>query len=334
MADSNSAKQFWIRGPRHSEIVEATISPTGPDQVLVRTRFSGISHGTEMLVYRGLVPESEYRSMRAPFQEGDFPGPVKYGYVSVGEVIEQTPASSGADTRDLVGRPVFCLYPHQTRYWVPRDAVVPIPDGVPAERAVLAANMETAINAVWDGGASLGDRVVVVGAGVVGLLIGWLVGRIPGADVTVVDLNPSREAVAEALGVSFRGEVPNDIDADLVFHASGNPEGALTALSAGGEEAKIVEVSWFGSRSVPLPLGGAFHSRRLTLRSSQVGSISPLRAPRWTARRRLELALTMLQHAELEVLISGESDFEGLPDLFQRLERGSEGPLCHRIGYP
>lgn len=338
MGDLDSARQFWVSRPRNGEIVDATIAPTGDDQVLVRTLFSGISRGTEMLVYRGLVPESEYRSMRAPFQEGDFPFPVKYGYASVGEVVRRVPSgdegAEGDGAEGIVGRRVFCLYPHQTQYWVPRDAVVPLPDGVPADRAVLAANLETAINACWDGAPSVGDRVVVVGAGVVGLLIGWLARRIPGADVTVVDVNPAREAVAESLGLAFRGGVPEDSDADLVFHASGSPEGAAAALSAAGKEAKIVEVSWFGARTVPLPLGSAFHARRLTLQSSQVGSIPPSRAPRWTHRRRMGLALEMLRDDGLDILISGESDFEDLPHLFEGLDRGGESPLCHRIRYP
>ncbi len=333
MEDTTTARQFWIGRPGNGEIVEATISPTGANEVLVRTLYSGISHGTEMLVYRGLVPESEYRSMRAPFQEGSFPGPVKYGYMSVGEVLLQGSPDGPGGSEELVGRRVFCLHPHQTKYWVPQEAVVPLPDGLPASRAVLAANMETAINAVWDGGPSVGDRVIVVGAGVVGLLIAWLVARIPGADVTVVDVNPERERVATSLGLPFRVDVPEGVNADLVFHASGSPDGAATALSAGGKEASIVEVSWFGSRPVLLPLGGAFHARRLTLRSSQVGSIPPSRAPRWTHRRRMGLALQMLQHRELDALISGESDFDDLPELFRRLDSGGEDPLCHRIRY-
>ena len=324
-----TARQFWIRAPGRGEIITSPLGPRQPDHVLVRALYSGISRGTESLVFRGEVPPSQHEVMRAPFQEGDFPGPVKYGYSSVGEVLE----APDRPEPSLVGRDVFCLHPHQDLYLVPVRAVRVLPDGLPPERAVLAANMETALNAVWDGGPSVGDRIVVIGGGVVGLLVAWLCRQIPAARVSLVDVDPSREGVALDLGLEFDCGAPAGEDADFVFHASGNPQGLETALSVAGVEATVVELSWYGTRSVPLPLGEAFHSRRLTLRSSQVGRIPVDRAPRWDHARRLGVALDLLHDERLDVLVSGESDFDTLPEVMGRLAEDGRGVLCHRICY-
>ena len=307
--------------------MEAVLAPRQPGQVLVRAIYSGISRGTESLVFRGEVPPSQYRAMRAPFQEGEFPAPVKYGYASVGEVQEDS--ASG----DLVGRIVFCLFPHQDLYCVPADDVTPVPEGVPAGRAVLAANMESAVTIMWDARPAVGDRIVVIGAGVVGLLVAWLCRRVPGTTVTVVDVNPERESVAQELGVSFRSDPPPGADADLVIHASGQADGLCTALAVAGVESTVVEASWYGSHSVSLPLGEDFHSRRLTLKSSQVGRIPPDRAPRWTRARRMRLALELLRAPELDALITGDSEFAELPDVLMRLSHDPRAALCHRIRY-
>jgi len=324
--DTTTARQFWIRSPGLAEIVAALLTPRQEGEVLVRTIYSGISRGTEALVFRGEVPESQRNAMRAPFQEGDFPGPVKYGYSSVGEVLEG-PA-------DLKGKAVFCLYPHQDLYCVPADAVRPLPEGVPAGRAVLAANMETALNAVWDARPGVGDQIVVIGAGVVGLLVAWQCSQLPGTQVVAYDIDPGRAEVAEALGVSFTSESPAGRDADLVIHASGHEEGLRTALATAGMEATILELSWYGDREVSLPLGEAFHSRRLTLKSSQVGRIPADRAPEWDYKKRMEKALRLLLDPRLDALISGESDFEELPQTLEKLARDPAGALCHRIRYP
>ena len=332
-----TARQFWIRAPGHGEIVASPLSPGEPDHVLVRALYSGISRGTESLVFRGEVPPSQHEVMRAPFQEGDFPGPVKYGYSSVGEVLEASEGSessegtSGGDS--LVGRHVFCLHPHQDLYSVPARAVHVLPDGVPPERAVLGASMETALNAVWDARPSVGDRIVVIGGGVVGLLVAWLCHQIPAARVSLVDVDPSREDVARGLGLEFADGAPAGADADFVFHASGSPEGLEAALSVAGVEATVVELSWYGTRYVALPLGEEFHSRRLTLLSSQVGRIPVDRAPRWDHARRLGVALELLCDERLDLLISGESDFETLPEVMGRLVEDGRGILCHRIRY-
>jgi 2-desacetyl-2-hydroxyethyl bacteriochlorophyllide A dehydrogenase len=321
------ARQFRIPVPGRGEIVDTALPARRDDDVLVRTLYSGVSRGTESLVFRGEVPPSQYHAMRAPFQMGDFPGPVAYGYMSVGVVAE---ARAGSD---LLGRTVFCLYPHQDRYVVPATAVTPLPDGIPASRAVLAANVETAVNVVWDAAPSVGDRVLIVGGGVVGLLVAWLVRRIPGTEVTLVDVNPARATAADALGVPF-ATTPPGAEADLVVHASGDPGGLRTALAAAGPEALVVEASWYGDRSVPLPLGEAFHARRLTLRSSQVGHVPPQRVPRWTHGRRMALALSLLADPALDVLINDECAFDALPEAMEALSERSGDTLCLRVRYP
>jgi threonine dehydrogenase-like Zn-dependent dehydrogenase len=330
MSGAGTARQFWIREPGQGEIVATELAPRQGDQVIVRALYSGVSRGTESLVFRGGVPESQRRIMRAPFQEGEFPGPVKYGYSSVGEVEEGPAGGPGAE---LVGRKVFCLYPHQDVYAVPWTALSPLPDELPPGRAVLAANMETAVNGVWDAAPSVGDRIVVIGAGVVGLLVAWLCARVPGTRVTVVDPDPSKAPAAGDLGLAFDERPPAGADHDLVIHASGNPAGLATALALAGVEARVVELSWYGDMAVALPLGEEFHSKRLTLRSSQVGRIPPERAPRWSTARRMALALDLLGDSRLDALITGESPFEDLPAVMSRLAGDGTGVLCHRIRY-
>jgi len=329
VSDTTTARQFWIQSIGHGEIQSADLPPRRDGEVRVRALYSGISRGTESLVFRGEVPPSQHQVMRAPFQEGDFPGPVKYGYSGVGEVLE----APGQPEPSLVGRHVFCLHPHQDLYLVPAGAVHILPDGLPPQRAVLAANMETALNAVWDARPSAGDRIVVSGGGVVGLLVAVLCRGVPATRVTLVDSDPSREAVARGLGLEFSGVAPAGADADFVFHASGNPQGLEAALSVAGVEATVIELSWYGTRSVPLPLGEAFHSRRLTLVSRQVGRIPADRVVRWDHARRLGVALDLLGDERLDLLIPGESDFETLPEVMVSLAEDGQGVLCHRIRY-
>ena len=330
MSNIRTARQFRIRSPGLAEIVPVALPAGQAGEVLVRARYSGISRGTEALVFNGAVPPSQHAAMRGPFQQGDYPGPVTCGYSSVGEVVEAAPDAPAG----LAGRTVFCLHPHQDLYRVPAAAVTPLPDGVPAARAVLAANMETAVNIAWDAGPVPGDRVVVIGAGVVGLLAAWLCRQVPAAAVTVVDVNPSRATAARALGLAFAVNAPATGDADLVIHASGHPDGLRAALASAGVEGTVVEASWYGAQPVPLPLGEAFHARRLTIRSSQVGRIPPARAPRWSHGRRLRLALELLRAGALDALISGESEFTDLPAVLARLSRDPRAALCHRVRYP
>ncbi len=265
------ASACWVVAPGCAALRDEALPPLGEGEVRVRTLHSAISRGTEGLVLRGEVPASEYARMRAPFQAGEFPWPVKYGYINVGRV-EAGPA-------ELQGREVFCLHPHQTLFQVPAHAVLPLPPGVPAGRAVLAALLETAINALWDAAPRIGDRVAVVGGGTLGLLVAWLAARVPGCRVQVVDTLSGRAEVAVALGAGFALPAEANPDADLVVHTSGTAAGLCTALQLAGFEATVLELSWYGSHRVPLPLGEAFHARRLALKSSQVGSVAaPQRA--------------------------------------------------------
>lgn len=324
MADQ--ARAFWTVAPGRGEVRTAPLPVPRTHEVLVKALNSGISRGTESLVFRGQVPASQYAAMRCPFQEGDFPAPVKYGYASVGRVESGPP--------DLLGRRVFCLHPHQDRYVVPAESVTPLPDTVTDARGVLAANMETAVNGLWDAAPRLGDRVAVVGAGVVGCLVAALASRIPGVRVELVDTDARRATVAAYLGCAFATPAQATPDADLVIHASGSPEGLATALHLAGFEATVLEMSWYGDRLVPVPLGEAFHSRRLTLRSSQVGSIATAQRARWSHRRRMALALQLLADPVFDVLLTGTSAFEELPATLARLSSAPDGALCHVITYP
>jgi threonine dehydrogenase-like Zn-dependent dehydrogenase len=318
---SRTVRAYWVTAPGKGAILEQALGSPGPGEVLVEAAYGGVSRGTEALVFAGRVPTSEFQRMRCPFQEGNFPAPVKYGYSSVGR------ATNGA----FAGRSVFCLYPHQNAYLVPESALVPLPEGVPPERAILAANLETALNALWDALPRAGDRVSVVGAGVVGCLVAYLVARVPGCEVELVDVLGERRAVAEELGARFAFPSGASRERDLVFHTSGRAEGAALSLTLAATDTSVVELSWFGEGEVPLPLGRDFHVRRLTLRASQVGTVSPNARPRVTHRTRLELALRLLADARLDCLIDAETAFEDLPAAMQRLAQ--PGGLCTRVRY-
>ena len=313
---------FWLRSPGAGEIRPAPLPEPGPGDVLVRTRYSGISRGTETLVFQGRVPPGQYAAMRAPFQEGDFPAPVKYGYLNVGVVDAGPPG--------LRGRTVFCLYPHQTAYVVPADAVSEVPDGVPARRAVLAGTVETAVNALWDARPLIGDRVTVVGAGMVGCCVAALLARFPGVEVQLVDVDRDRATVAAALGADFALPGTATGQRDLVVHASATSAGLQRSLDLLAREGTVVELSWYGDRPVSVGLGGAFHSGRLTVRGSQVGTVA---RPDRTYAERLALALDLLRDPVFDALITGESPFTELPEVLPRLATGELPALCHLITY-
>lgn len=309
---------LWCIGKGRAVIQDGSLG----DGVLVETLFSGISRGTERLVFSGRVPSSEAERMRCPGQEGDFPFPIKYGYAAVGRVLEGS----------LSGENVFSLHPHQTHFRQPESSLIRIPHSVPAERAVLAANMETALNLLWDSGAAAGDRIAVIGAGVVGSLSAYLASRLPGAEVTLVDINAARATLAGALGCAFTLAQAAPDNCDVVLHLSATAEGLRTAIAAAGDEAIIVEGSWYGEGMTAIELGGAFHSRRLRLISSQVGRLPHWQARRWSHARRLAKAVELLADPALDALISGESDFADLSDDYGRILADPD-TLCHRIRY-
>ena len=322
---TETARAFWLREPGAGEIRPVELAAPGPGEVRVRSLRSGVSRGTETLVFRGGVPASQYAAMRAPFQEGTFPGPVKYGYLNVG-AVEQGPP----ELRDCT---VFCLYPHQTAYVVPADAVTVVPDDVPPARAVLAGTVETAVNALWDAAPLVGDRVAVVGAGMVGCCVARLLARFPAVEVTLVDVDASRAEVASALGARFARPDEASGGCDLVVHTSATSAGLQCSLELLAPEGTVIDLSWYGDTEVRLSLGGAFHSGRLGLRASQVGTVSPARSTRRTTADRLALALDLLRDPAFDVLVTGESRFEELPGVMARLAAGSLPGLCHSITY-
>jgi threonine dehydrogenase-like Zn-dependent dehydrogenase len=322
---THTTSAYWLRSPGRGEIRSSTLPDPDADEVLVRTRYTGVSRGTETLVFQGGVPADQYTAMRAPFQDGDFPGPVKYGYLNV-VVVEAGPAR-------LLGRTVFCLYPHQTAYVVPTSAVVEVPDGVPPARAVLAGTVETAVNALWDAAPLVGDRITVVGGGMVGCSVAAVLARFPGVRVELVDADPARAAVAARLGVGFASPEAAAGGRDLVIHASATSAGLQRSLELLAPEGTVVELSWYGDREVTLSLGGSFHSGRLTIRSSQVGMVAPARRASRSYADRLALALDLLRDPAFDALITGGSRFEQLPEVLAGLAAGSLPGLCHLITY-
>jgi 2-desacetyl-2-hydroxyethyl bacteriochlorophyllide A dehydrogenase len=322
------ARALWTVAPGRTELRRATLPAPAPEEVLVRALHSGISRGTERLVLAGRVPESQRAAMRCPLQAGDFPFPVKYGYSAVG-IVEDGPAA-------LQGRRVFALHPHQDRFLAAAAMCVPVPEDVPDTRAVLAANMETAVNVLWDARPLAGERCLVIGAGVVGLLAAALLARMPGVEVVVCDIDPGRRAVVEALGARFAPPEDAPGARDLVIHASADPAGLRRALELCAFEARIVEASWFGDREATLPLGEAFHARRLQIVSTQVGAVAPAMRGRRTHGERMALALSLLADPRLDALVGPVTRFEDLPAAMPRLLNpppGAPAPFCPVVAY-
>ena len=322
------SRALWTIAPGACELRAEPLPAPAAGEVLVRTRATGVSRGTERLVLMGRVPETQRAAMRCPFQVGDFPFPVKYGYSAVG-VVEQGPAT-------LVGRRVFVLHPHQDRFVAPVGMCSALPDDVPDSRAVLAANMETAVNVMWDARPLAGERVLVIGAGVVGLLVAWLLSRMPGVEVFVCDIDPRRRAVAEALGARFCAPEDAPGERDLIIHASADPAGLRRALELAGFEGRIVEASWFGARDASLPLGEAFHAKRLQIVSTQVGAVAPAMRGRRTHGERMALALSLLADPVLDALVGPATAFEDLAGAMPRLLNPPPGdvpPLCPLVTY-
>jgi threonine dehydrogenase-like Zn-dependent dehydrogenase len=316
-ASSPLATAFWITAPNAGELRSEALPPPAPDQVMIRTLASGVSRGTESLVFAGRVPASQYHAMRAPLMEGEFPFPVKYGYSAVGLCPE--------------GQRVFVLHPHQDCFLAPRAMCIPVPHTVPTRRAVLAANMETAVNILWDAAPLPGERILVIGAGVVGLLAASLLGRIPAAEVTVIDINPARAALAEGFGCRFAAPEDAPGNQDLVIHASASEAGLRLALDRAGFESRIIEASWYGDHAPSVPLGEAFHARRLRLIASQVGAVAPAMRGRRSHGERLSLALALLADPAYDSLLEGPTPFQDLPAAMPRIL--APGGLCHVITY-
>ena len=324
------ADALWYLEPGQANVQTETVEPASPEDCLVTALHSAVSRGTESLIFHGRIPPSEYQRMRAPFMGGQFPFPVKYGYCHVG-LVEQGSA-------ELEGQRVFSLHPHQSAFFARPSTLCPLPDALPGTRAVLAANMETALNAVWTAKVGPADHVTIVGAGVVGLLVAYLCGQIPGTQVCVIDPFEGRATLCHALGVQYLH--PDRIDdalardCDVVFHTSGNPKGLETALACAGNEAAVIELSWYGNRIVPVSLGQAFHSRQLRLLSCQVGHIESSHLPRWDYRRRLVAAIDLLLDDRLDCLLEPAIALAEVPARLNRLFDPDHPALCQVIDYP
>ncbi|MEQ4520232.1 zinc-binding alcohol dehydrogenase [Pseudarthrobacter sp. B907] len=331
MSTSTSPNQatstaYWTVGPEQGELRREELPAPGHGEALVCALYSGISKGTEMVVHHARVPECIAEEMAAPHQEGHFPSPVKFGYLSVG-VVEDGPA-------DWVGKTVFCLHPHQDRYVVPVESLTVVPENVPARRAVLTGTVETAVNALWEAGPRLGDRVAVIGAGLVGGMVAKLLRSFPLGRLQLIDVDPAKRAFADTLGVDFCH--PDDAlpDCDIVIHCSASQAGLERALQLVGDEGEIIEMSWYADRRITLPLGEDFHARRLSIRASQVGVVARARRHRRTTADRLELAVSLLADPVFDTFLTGTSAFSALPDVVQRLSDSSLHALCHVIEYP
>ena len=323
---TDQATAYWTTGPERGELRAEELPVPGPGEALVRTLYSGISKGTEIVVHTCSVPPRVAEAMRAPHQEGSFPSPVKFGYLSVG-IVEQGP-------EDWLGQKVFCLNPHQDRYIVDISALTRIPDAVPPRRAVLTGTVETAINALWEAGPRIGDRIAVVGAGLVGGMVATLLRTFPLARLQLVDLDPERKQLADQLGMEFAHPDDAAADCDIVFHCSASQEGLARSLQLAGDEADVIEMSWYANREVTLPLGEDFHARRLSIRASQVGVVARARRHRRTNAERLSLAVSLLKDPVFDAFLTGSSPFADLPDVVQNLSDGRLEALCHVIEYP
>lgn len=336
-ADTHSwAHSFWSSGQASGEIRLQSLAAPGPGEVLIAALHSGISRGSESLVYAGHVPPAVMDTMRAPFQEGDFPGPVKYGYLSVGRIVELGPetVSGVIEASGLgVGQRVFALFPHQDRYVIPIEAASGIPDGVPSARAVLAGVVETAINAVWDAAPKWGERIAVVGCGLVGASLCALLRDFPLSRLVVIDPHPRAAALAEHLRIEVLTPAEVSGEFDTVLHCSGTEDGLALGLSLLGFEGELIEVSWFGQHSPTVPLGGDFHAKRLTIRASQVSAVALSARQRRSHRDRMELALAELQDPFYDVLLSDHTTLAALPETMAAIASGQLLGWCHVVDY-
>lgn len=321
---NDHAHALVYEAPEKASVHVVDLPPMGPGMIEVESLFSGLSRGTERLIFTGQVPESEWARMRAPLQTGDFPFPVRYGYAAVGRAV------AGA----LQGQTVFCLHPHQTRFRVSGAWAVPVPAAVPPQRAILAANIETALNAIWDARLAPGQRCLVIGAGLLGWLITALLSRRGDVSVDVTDIRPLSGVKADDFHVRFMS--PDQVAPgayDVAFHTSASAGGLQTALDALAFEGQVIELSWYGDQPVEVRLGGNFHAGRLSILSSQVGHVAPARRASTPHRKRLALALEALADDRLDALITGEVRFRDLPDRLPDLLAAGAPGIATRIVY-
>lgn len=321
-----TARGLVFTGPREISVRERPVAEPGAGEVVVRTGLSAISPGTELLLYRGEMPEGLPADVSIDALEGDLSYPTRYGYAAVGEVTETGPDVAG----DWRGREVFAFHPHQSRFVAPTDALVEVPARMDVPTAAMIPTAETATNLVLDGEPRVGERVVVFGAGVIGLCTARLLAEFPLDRLVVVEPIEYRRELARSFGAdeavapeAFRAGEP----ADLVFELSGCPEALDDALDAVGYDGRVVVGSWYGSKRYPLDLGGRFHRDRIDLVSSQVSTISPGLRGRWSKGRRRETAMGFLRDLDVESLVTDRFPIEEAETAYRQLDRSPDATL-------
>lgn len=326
---TSSATAVWFPRASSAELREETLPPLGPGDVRITAIASAISHGTEMLVYRGQVPAD--LQLDLPTLRGDFAFPIKYGYASVGRVVE-----AGADAALVPGQHVFVLHPHQSSYVVPDTMPIALPDGLDPELGVFLANVETTLNVMLDAVPRIGDRVAIFGQGVVGLLLTQLVRRAGVSQLITIDPIRTRRDLSLRLGADS-ALAPQDamsLEVDLAIEASGNGTALQQAIDNVAFGGTVVVSSWYGTKPVQLMLGGAFHRRRLRIVSSQVGTIDAALQPRWSNRRRLDTARDLLSELDLAPLISHRLPLQRAAEAYVLVDEHPEDVVQVVLTYP
>lgn len=332
--DTTPALQLWFTAPHRVEVREAALPAPAPEQVLVKTRYSAVSTGTELLAYRGQLPCAIAldSSLKALQQPSDYP--LQYGYACVGEV-QQT--GSAVDP-SWNGRQVFSFQPHASHFLAHPDELKTVPDGLPAQAAVFLPNMETAVNLVQDGRPLIGERVVVLGQGIVGLLLTALLARHPLGSLVAVEGRPERQELARRLGanmvVSPEEAAGAATGADLIYEVSGQPEALNLAIDLSGYASRIVIGSWYGSKAAPVDLGGAAHRNRLQLITSQVSTVDPALSGRWDKERRFGLVWEMIRCVDPTSLITHTLPLQEAGTLYQQLHEAQSGIVQPLFHYP
>lgn len=314
---------LWHTSPEKSEIKQAASFEISGEICEIQSLYSLVSTGTERLVATGKIPTGLYNSMQVPYMEGDFSLPVKYGYSLVGEVVKGP----------LLGKTVHLLHPHQDYCKVAAADVFPIPDEVPAVRATLASNLETAVNAVWDSGVSVGDRVAVVGFGIIGSLVARLLAQLPAVSLTILEKDPDRIKMAKSMGFEVSPNENLSTPLDIAFHCSSTAAGLQTCIDTVGLEGKVIELSWYGDKSVELNLGGTFHPQRKVIISSQVSQIPASHQHRWDFRRRKEAVFELLKNPDFDLHTPKTTPFTNLPEVFSEIRKGSSKQLVWIVDY-
>ena len=315
------ARALWHTSASQSQIKEVELSAN--PACVVKSLYSLISTGTERLVSRGQVPHALYASMKVPYMEGEFSFPVKYGYSLVGEVQE--------GPEEILGKKVHLLHPHQDYCRVQASELTVLPGEVPPLRATLASNLETALNSIWDSGVSVGDRVLVVGFGIIGSLTARLLQSIAGVEVWVYDLDAQRSELASASGFHIVDRMLYDFD--IAFHCSSSSKGLQSCIDHIGFEGKVMEMSWYGEQAVELQLGGSFHQQRKQIISSQVSSIPSNHRARWDFNRRKAVVMELLKNPAYDQHLGEQVPFDKVPALFGNIRKGSLSALSWVIAY-